>query len=52
PAVWSFADIANGIMIIPNLISLIFLSGVVVQETKEYLWDKEQAQKRQAKPPQ
>jgi len=37
--VWTFADIANGIMIIPNLISLIALSGVVVAETKKYLWD-------------
>lgn len=37
--VWTFADIANGIMIIPNLISLIVLSGVVVKETKEFLWD-------------
>ncbi len=41
PIVWSFADVANGIMIIPNLVSLILLSGVVVQETKEYLWDGE-----------
>jgi len=39
PIVWSFADIANGIMIVPNLISLIILSGVVVAETKKYLWD-------------
>ncbi len=37
--VWTFADIANGIMIIPNLISLIVLSGVVVAETKQFLWD-------------
>lgn len=36
--VWSFADIANGLMAIPNLISLLFLSGVIVAETKEYLW--------------
>ena len=41
PIVWSFADIANGLMIVPNLVSLILLSGVVVQETKEYLWDGE-----------
>jgi AGCS family alanine or glycine:cation symporter len=38
PAVWSFADIANGLMAIPNLISLLFLSGVIVAETREYLW--------------
>ncbi len=39
PVVWSFADITNGLMAIPNLISLIFLSGVLVSETKKYLWD-------------
>jgi alanine or glycine:cation symporter, AGCS family len=39
PIVWSFADIANGLMAIPNLISLIALSGVVVAETRKYLWE-------------
>ncbi len=38
PIVWSFADIANGLMAIPNLISLIALSGVLVLETRKYLW--------------
>ena len=37
PIVWSFADIANGMMAIPNLISLIILSGVLTAETKKYL---------------
>ncbi len=36
--VWSFADITNGLMAIPNLVSLIFLNGVIVAETKKYLW--------------
>lgn len=36
-AVWNFADIANGLMAIPNLISLLLLSGVMVAETKYYL---------------
>jgi AGCS family alanine or glycine:cation symporter len=36
--VWSFADITNGLMAIPNLISLLVLSGVVVKETRAYLW--------------
>ncbi|MGE5403063.1 MAG: alanine/glycine:cation symporter family protein [Ignavibacteriales bacterium] len=40
PVVWSFADISNALMAIPNLISLIALSGVVVAETREYLWNK------------
>jgi len=37
-AVWSFADITNGLMALPNLISLIFLSGVVYRETDKYLF--------------
>ncbi|MBP7797288.1 MAG: sodium:alanine symporter family protein [Thermoanaerobaculaceae bacterium] len=37
--VWSFADIANGLMAIPNLVSLLLLSGVAVKETKTYLWE-------------
>jgi len=41
PAVWSFADIANGLMAIPNLISLLALSGTVVEETRRYLWSGE-----------
>jgi alanine or glycine:cation symporter, AGCS family len=36
--VWAFADITNGLMAIPNLISLIMLSPVIVKETEEYLW--------------
>lgn len=39
PMVWSLADIANGMMAIPNLISLIVLNRVIVAETKQYLWD-------------
>jgi len=37
-AVWAFADIANGLMAVPNLISLIALSGVIAEETRRYLW--------------
>jgi AGCS family alanine or glycine:cation symporter len=40
PCVWCFADIANGLMAVPNLISLIVLSGIIVAETKKDLWDK------------
>ncbi|MBQ2000128.1 MAG: alanine:cation symporter family protein, partial [Spirochaetales bacterium] len=35
-AVWTIADITNGLMAIPNCISLIVLSGVVAKETKDY----------------
>lgn len=39
PLVWSFSDIANALMAVPNLIALILLSGVVVAETRHYLWE-------------
>jgi AGCS family alanine or glycine:cation symporter len=38
PVVWNFADAANALMAIPNLIALLLLSGVVVAETRKYLW--------------
>jgi AGCS family alanine or glycine:cation symporter len=34
--VWTIADIFNALMAIPNLIGLLFLSGVVVAETREF----------------
>ena len=36
-AVWTIADIFNGLMALPNLIALIALSGVVVAETRTYV---------------
>lgn len=36
--VWNIADIMNALMAVPNLISLLFLSGVIARETKHYLW--------------
>jgi AGCS family alanine or glycine:cation symporter len=42
PIVWSFADIANALMAIPNLLSLILLSGVIVAETNLYFSDNKQ----------
>lgn len=36
--VWNLADCMNAFMAIPNLISLIFLSGIIVHETRKYLW--------------
>ncbi len=36
--VWDLADLFNGLMAIPNLISLLLLSPVIVSETKKYLW--------------
>lgn len=34
---WNLADIMNGLMVIPNLIALLALSGVIVAETKSFL---------------
>lgn len=37
--VWTFADITNALMALPNLVSLLLLSGIIVSETKKYLWE-------------
>ena len=37
--VWNLADIANALMALPNIISLIFLSGMIAKETQKYLWE-------------
>ena len=34
---WNLADIFNALMAIPNLLCLLFLSGVIVKETRKYL---------------
>ncbi|MBP1691547.1 MAG: transporter, partial [Bacteroidetes bacterium] len=39
PMVWTFADIANGLMAVPNLIALLALSGILIAETRTYLWN-------------
>ena len=36
--VWNLADCMNALMAIPNLISLLALSGVLIHETRKYLW--------------
>jgi len=36
--VWDLADTMNALMAIPNLISLLLLTGVLVKETNQYLW--------------
>lgn len=36
PAVWAFADVANGLMAVPNLVSLLLLSHVVAAETRRH----------------
>lgn len=34
--IWNVSDTFNGLMALPNLIGLFFLSGVVMKETKRY----------------
>ena len=37
--VWDFADILNALMAVPNLIALLALNGVIVAETRKWLWE-------------
>jgi AGCS family alanine or glycine:cation symporter len=37
--VWDLSDAMNAMMAIPNLIPLIALSGIIVADTKTYLWE-------------
>lgn len=36
--IWDLADSMNALMAIPNLISLLLLSGILARETNKYLW--------------
>lgn len=47
-AVWTFADIANALMAVPNLISLLALAPVIVMETKQHLWDEQKQASKNA----
>lgn len=44
-AVWTIADIFNGLMAVPNMIALFALSGVVAKETKEFFAAKKHVEK-------
>lgn len=39
-AVWAYADTANGLMAVPNLVALVGLSGAVVMVTRKYMKEK------------
>ncbi len=41
PLVWDLADAMNALMAVPNLVALFLLNGVVVAETRTYLWEKQ-----------
>lgn len=36
--VWNFADLTNGLMALPNLICMVGMSGVLISQTRYYLW--------------
>lgn len=40
-AVWTIADIFNGLMALPNMIALFALSGIITKETKEFFKNSE-----------
>ena len=42
-AVWTIADIFNGLMALPNLIALFALSGIVASETRRYFKKKQES---------
>ena len=44
-AVWTIADIFNGLMAIPNMIALFALSGIVAKETKNFFEEGKHKQK-------
>jgi AGCS family alanine or glycine:cation symporter len=37
--VWDLSDAMNALMAIPNIIALILLNGIIVAETRKYLWE-------------
>lgn len=39
PLVWDLADAMNAMMAIPNLVSLLLLSGIIASETRKYLYE-------------
>ena len=49
--VWNVADCMNALMAIPNLVSLLLLSGVIVRETREFLWSGRLDEEASAKVP-
>ncbi len=36
--VWNVSDCMNALMAVPNLVAVLLLSGVIVRETRKYLW--------------
>ncbi len=49
-SVWNFADIANGLMPFPNLVALLFLSGVRHRGDAQVLWGTASTSMRGSRP--
>ena len=47
--IWAFADTMNALMVIPNMIALLGLSGVIQKETKDFLQGQSQSKKLASK---
>ncbi|AHY46171.1 agcS: amino acid carrier protein [Rubrobacter radiotolerans] len=45
-AVFTFSDLANGLMALPNLIGLLLLSGVILRETRRYFRENPRSARR------
>ena len=43
--IWNIADTFNGLMVIPNLIAVLLLSGTVIRLTKDYFSKEKSAKK-------
>ncbi len=39
-ATWDFADVMNGLMVVPNVIALWALAKVISKDTQHYVYDK------------
>ena len=50
--VWTISDITNALMVIPNIIMVLMLSGLIARETKHYVWDKNLDEKDETPIPQ
>ena len=37
--VWNLTDLTNALMVLPNLVALLGLSGIAAAETRKYLWE-------------
>jgi AGCS family alanine or glycine:cation symporter len=48
-AVWTFSDVMNGLMALPNLIGLLILSPLVWRETRAYFQERPTEEKSKAK---